>query len=237
MIQSNAIPFLLPTEGLALMELATSVYWRPVESEDRLNRLGLSSSILWEAVEFGYGHAAACTEHDPRVGKGVLTWSKINRGLRDILVPKGWTTENPKNYEMTIHPEGQFAIVVAKGDLSTGKEDQAPMTRARKGPVTQQIIHANQLGFADLSAEWDYANRKRETWILLHRLDPAGPVLRAELSLPSAMNRDGNVNEWKERIILQINDDLSGLATRLPIADPSVDDIIDVPVWMRKRTG
>ena len=219
------------------MELATNVFWRAVESEDRLFRLGLSSPTLWEALEFGYGHAAACTEHDPRVGKGVLTWTKINRGLRDHLIPMGWSKENPKNYEMTIHPEGHLAIVIARGNLSTGIADQTPMTRARKGPITQQIIQANQLSFADLSPEWDYDNRKRETWILLHHLDPNGPVLRAELSLPSAMNRDGNVNEWKERIILQENDDFSRLATRIPTSDSIVGDTIDVPVRTRRRTG
>ena len=220
------------------MQLAASIFWGPAEVEDRLYQLDLTQTSLWESVKYGQAFAAECTIHDPSVGKSVIAWTKVTRRLRDFLVPKGWLKENPNNYEMTVHPDRRLGIVASAGDSNTGIQDRTPMTRVQKGVMTKRIINDNQPSFSDVSFDpkWRKPTEKRKTWILLfHIYGRNSDKVRAELSLPVATNLDGRVSVWEERIILSDPDDRFQIETSHPEFDPTVDDLIDVPVKPKEK--
>ena len=221
------------------MEIEQEVYWRPVEVADRLGYLGLTPDDLWESVSFGLGYAAECTANDPPAGRGYIAWVKINRMLRDLLIPKGWSKDNAQNYATTVHESGDWAIAVASGDSRTGRRNETPATRTEKGPVTQQVIGANQLSFGNIpgaDTQWQRSGSAttRRTWLLLHYFDEDADETRAELSLPAAMTQDGFVVEWQTRIILPIPLDDPSIGWSSGIDDgPEDTGDIDIPVEMR----
>ena len=208
------------------VEIESKVYVKQVDVAGRLSDLGLTEDLLLQALLFGFGYAAEGTRHDPANLAGLLIWGKTNRMLGDQLAPKGWTRKNIQNYPTTVHPSGAWAIAVAAGDERTGT-GKTPATRTEKGPVTRRVVDQNQLSFALISPEFE--RPRRQTWLLLHRLDEETEELRAELSLPAEMTEDGFVTEWQERIVLSTASTSSTPAT---VADdsPSDRDAIDVPV-------
>lgn len=138
---------------------------------------------------------------------GLMMWGKVTRAfIRDILIPKGWTKDNSRNYATTVSPNGQYAIVVVPGDVFTSRKDGNPTTRNERGPATIDAIISNQLQLSDISNEFPSLG-VRQTWFLLHyeEIDKeTGEIndIRLELSLPVG-DTDGVVDEWVERIILQ----------------------------------
>ena len=206
------------------MEPATFI--DPIEAQDRLSALDIDPQDLLAAVSFGQAFWADATLHDPRSSVGITAWGKTVRMLRDILVPKGWTVENHHNYELTVHPSGDFAIAVSAGDDRTAlSDDLLPETRAPKGVWTTRVVNANklQLSFAEVSPEW--VQQIRQTWMLLYYRDNKTDELRVELSLPVGMNEDGRVDEWQERIVLTNSDELN--------IGGEDTGYIDVPVEMK----
>ncbi len=219
------------------MDFATKLYQKPVEATDRLNYLGLNADILLQAVEFGLGYLTECTNHDPPSGRGIITWMKTTRMLRDLLIPHGWTKENSQNYATTVHPSKGWAIAVSQGDSRTGNPDMTPATRAEKGPATEKVVSVNQSGFASISADPNWRSPERQTWILLLYQDEDADEVRAELSLPVVMNPEGYITEWSERIMLSSPDsrlgaDLNPAALGGGSADDDSGDI-DIPVELK----
>ena len=214
------------------MQSAVEVYFHPIEVDDRLGNLDLDVDTLWRSLQFGQAYAADCTRHDPPSGKGIIAWDKVNRMLRDLLVPSGWSIENHMNYAMTVHPNGKWAVIVATGDEQTGLPTGAPQTRSSKGPATQRAIsrNINQLSFAQLDPTWS-VRPARLTWILLYRFDAEDYSIYGELSLPVSMTSDGHVNRWQTRIMLS---DPKGDSMVTPVT-PQFEggDDIDVPVELK----
>jgi hypothetical protein len=186
-------------------EAERQVYGDAVEVAGRLHDLGVSQSVLQEALQTGLRHAFACTRHDPPSLPGILAWGKTVRHLRDRLVPAGWEISNASNYATVIHPGGGFAIAVAAGNVHTGVGDANPSTRAEKGPATRSAVQENQLTFFDVRESFPPPRREpgKQTWLLLHYADEEAGEIRAELSLPADMTDDGYVADWRERIILE----------------------------------
>src|SRR5206468_224233 len=72
---------------------------------------------------------------------------------------------------------------------------------------TAEVVRWNRqqltLDFGDPSAVIESINTPgRSTWLFLMHRDLATRLLRIELSRPISMNKDGRVDEWAERIIL-----------------------------------
>jgi hypothetical protein len=77
-----------------------------------------------------------------------------------------------------------------------------PTTKYPKGYATAQAVDTNgqlRFDFDEVPVETPPASDELTTWFLLYQLD--GDVIRAEISLPSAMDGD-RISEWEERIIL-----------------------------------
>ena len=187
------------------MESSAKVYAEPVTVTGRLHELDVRESTLIEAVRYGLQFVRESTRHDPRTALGMLAWGKVTRGLRDRLIPLGWTMDNERNYDISIHPSKGYAIAVSAGDKNTGNEDRSPTTSGEKGQCTKDAVLQNsQLQFSRvLPAEFPpKITDTLQTWILLYHIDPKDEQIRVELSLPAGMNNDDRIATWHERIIL-----------------------------------
>jgi hypothetical protein len=174
-----------------------------VEAADRLAELGLTVDLIERAIMRAAAEAATCTAFDPPIMAGFMRYGRTVRFLREELVPQGWDYDSPRNFCRTISPNREFAIVSTSGDEATGYPEQTPTNKYPKGYATAQAVDTNgQLGFDfdGLSVEEPpLGDDQLATWFLLYQID--GDVIRAELSLPSAMD-EGSISDWEERIIL-----------------------------------
>lgn len=214
------------------------IYAKPPDRATRLFGLDVHEDVLRDAVQFGVGHVLECTFHDPASLSGILGWGKITRGLRDRLVPLGWTPERARNYETTVHPDGGWAIVVAGGDPFTGQPDRSPTTRSEKGPATKDAVSENQRSFADIDPSFPRPDVvkiavARRTWFLLYFADTDQEEIRSELSLPEQMTHDNYVMTWRERIILEPIK--IGIGPH-PAADDALDNG-DIDIDIGRRAG
>jgi hypothetical protein len=169
----------------------------------RLASLGLDAELIERVVRRADADVSTFTEFDPPIMAGLTRWGRMSRYLREELVPRGWTYDNPRNLARTIHPSGEFAIVAATGDELTGLAALLPSTRYRKGDATVQAVAVNEqltFDFGDaFTADLTTDAGALLTWILLFFEDEA--EFRVELSLPDGIE-DGRITSWAERIIL-----------------------------------
>jgi hypothetical protein len=181
-----------------------------IESEavDRLTELDLSAELIERVIRRADAEASMCTALDPPIMEGLTRWGRMNRFLREELIPAGWRFDNPRNLPRTIHPSGEFAIVATTGDELTGLADAVPATKYLKGDATVRAVETNEqltLDFDDFDLGQDDGRADSSgdllTWFLLYHANEEG--FRVELSLPDAIV-DGRIISWAERIILPV---------------------------------
>lgn len=177
-----------------------------ISGPERLAELDLTVDVVTNALAAADRESAHCSDLDPPILEGLLRWGRTTRALREQLVPQGWGYDNPNNLARTIHPSGDFAVVVATGDVGTGLPSSGAGPRHARGYATEQAIHANgQLTF-EFGSLLHLATAGRSsglghlrTWFLLYHAEPE--QFRAELSLPQGFDR-GRITRWSERILL-----------------------------------
>ena len=177
----------------------------PIDVPHRLRQLDLKESILRIAVEQGHAEWANCTLNDPPMFRGLVPWAKILRSLRESMIPEDWKRLEDGGQSFVVNKSGTLAITVATGDRYTGVKGETPSTKSGKGPKTQLAIAQNALAwtlYGDIRTAEKQQADARITWILLFYRDDETSEIRCELSLPARMNDEGQVDEWKERIIL-----------------------------------
>lgn len=176
-----------------------------ISGPERLAELDLTVDAIAIALAAADHESAQCSDLDPPILAGLLRWGRATRALREQLVPLGWTYDNPNNLARTIHPTGDFAVVLATGDEGTGLPDSGAGPRHARGFATEQAIHANgQLSFEfgsllQLATGRSAGIGHLQTWFLLYHPDPE--YFRVELSLPRVIDR-GRITRWTERILL-----------------------------------
>ena len=124
------------------------------EASGRLAELGLTIELIERVVRRADAEASMCTALDPPIMEGLTRWGRMNRFLREELIPAGWRFDNPRNLPRTIHPSGEFAIVATTGDELTGLAGLLPATKYLKGDATVQAIAVNEqltLDFGDFA--------------------------------------------------------------------------------------
>lgn len=185
---------------------------------------GLTKEILIEVIKRSEIARDSCTKNDPPSTPGYNAWSTTVRALRDLLVPQGWERNDDQNYSTVISPAKDIAIAVATGNDATGDETREPNTKYPRGAATQAAVDENKLLYSLFApTPEEEAEAKRATWILLKkRVDDTA---YAELSLPASMTKDGFVEEWDTRIILD-----PILIDPSVILDDDLTDDIDIPV-------
>lgn len=210
---------------------AATVKTNQIEVADALAELGLTTEILIEAIIRGEIARDRCTANDPPCAPGFYAWSGTVRGLRDILLPQGWTRNDDDNYSRVVSPDKLIALAVVTGDDGTGNREVDPKTKYPKGPATQAAVSSNQwsLNFGEDASD-ESANEDAETWITWMLLKKrSGDSVLAELSLPSSMTDDGQVESWQTRIILNP----IVIEPNIEVEDESSETPIDVPVRRR----
>lgn len=176
------------------------------EVDVALAKLSLDRKVLGEALQAGYLASASCTENDPPNYAGMSQWARTVRGLRERVLPLGWSKCDARGYSTVVDPFGRIAIAVASGCENTGRNNgKSPTTKSEKGPRTANAVltNKNQLElFPETLPPVRIADEGQDklTYILLFHRDRA--EIRAELSLPASMGSDGHINGWAERIIL-----------------------------------
>ena len=203
------------------------------EASGRLAELGLTIELIEHVVRRADAEASICTALDPPIMEGLTRWGRMNRFLREELIPAGWRFDNPRNLPRTIHPSGEFAIVATTGDELTGLAGLLPATKYLKGDATVQAIAVNEqltLDFGDFAPGPIGGSRDMLTWFMMFHTDEEG--FRVELSLPNAIT-DGRITSWAERIILPVfprdDDRLTSLVT------PDSGDLDEVVVEVTRR--
>lgn len=207
---------------------AAAVKTSTIEVVNALADLGLTSEILIEAIRRGEIARDSCTANDAPGAPGFYAWAQTVRGLRDILMPQGWVRNDDVCYSRVISPDKSIAIAVVTGDDGTGNKDMSPKTKYPKGTATQAAVNSNQWSLfgEPLSVETEEP-QTWITWMLLRKR--TGDSVFAELSLPSSMTKDGQVESWQTRIIL--NPIL--IDPNIEIDDDSSEPPIDVIVRRR----
>ncbi len=203
------------------------------EVTDRLAELGLKAEILEFALRGADAEARTYTQLDPPNMQGMARYSRTVRLLRELLLPLGWSYDNPRNLARTVSPDRQVAVIATLGDAATGVPHVRPSTRYEKGIATVEAVSRN---FVQLSLPMDVGDDPPvdpdmdgiATWILLYNVTES--EIRAELSLPDSMV-DGYIDTWLERIILP----------PIPLhATPSVTaavPVVEPDVIITRRTG
>ena len=207
------------------------------EASGRLAELGLTIELIERVVRRADAEASMCTALDPPMMEGLTRWGRMNRFLREELIPAGWRFDNPRNLPRTIHPSGEFAIVATTGDELTGLAGLLPATKYLKGDATVQAIVINEqltLDFGDFAPGPDDipvgGSGEMLTWFMMFHTEEE--AFRVELSLPNAIT-DGRITSWAERIILPVfprdDDRLTSPVT------PDRDDLDEVVVEVTRR--
>jgi hypothetical protein len=215
--------------------LPQKIFLKAHEVDGRLHELGLDRTMLINVVRRGQYAHASCTANDPPLFAGFTAWAQMVRASREYLLPKGWSRSNENNYCLVIDPAGDVAIAIATGDEGTGQPHANPTTKSSKGPRTVDAVTANQvqlelpLNCPPIPKRLVEQTEKRMTWVLLVHRGVDG--VRSELSLPFAINEEGFIDAWRERIVLgvvPIDPDLEGFK-------PSPNDQPDIAIDIKRR--
>jgi hypothetical protein len=181
----------------------------PLGVRARLDELGLEAEELTGSLLNGASAMALCTANHPPIYAGLTFWAESVRSLRDRKMGHGWTRSDARNYSTIVSPNRSIQIAIARGDEWTGIEKAPhgkPSTQHPKGNATELAVKANlQYSlFDEIPEPAELPDAPLITWVLLHyRL---GHRIRCELSQPTRINTSGFVEEWAERIILNVID-------------------------------
>lgn len=189
------------------MAINSSLFEPTATVDERLEALGISRQILYDAIMAGEAARATCTSNDPPILPGLLAWGRTVRALGELLAPLGWKRRDEGNYSTIEDGRLGIAIAVATGDEATGDVRLLPRTKYPKGPITARVVERNnqQLRLFEDLEERSPADESTDvqaalTWILL--IARVGDEVRFELSLPAEIGDDERIEAWTERLIL-----------------------------------
>lgn len=122
------------------------VAWSPssLQDPDGLPDLGLTTEIVHRGLFAAVTDAQLCTEADAPNAPGFILWTRVNRYLREELVPLGWTIHQKDLILRTVHPSGYFAITAISASGGVGNGD-ARNVRAKnpKGAAVKRVVDRN----------------------------------------------------------------------------------------------
>lgn len=216
----------------------------PTDVDFALSRIGVDRTILLNAAEEGERARQNCTDNHPVSAGGTEFYLQTVRALRDQLLPD-WSKKCDRGSELTISPDGKYAIVVASGDENVGTTTP-PRTKCRKGrqmrrAASRNVASLNQFDLFPLTradAAAVVAERERNpsllTFVLLaHRTDEEVIV---ELSLVTGMDDNGYPDEWGVRYLVG-SLPLHGAPVVDKRADDAADDDDDFNVPVKRRNA
>lgn len=190
------------------MNIAQNVVHEVNEVDKTLQLLGITSQQLREIVSKGQMIRATVTNNHPQTAAGTFVYHETVRAKRDILMACGWTSHTVNNCELTAHPGKNITISVSGGNKETGNQYGTPQTKNPKGSQTELLVveNSNQLDMFSPNNEQQEDKLDDTTcqnWMLLYYPDFQNNEVRLELSLPTSIGRNGKVNNWRLRLILE----------------------------------
>ena len=209
------------------------VHKLPAEVASRLKqRFDLPEAAFIQAVQQGFiDRSNASPPFDPTTAAGTDGWRYTVRSIRQQADARGWKIADPHNLPLIVNETLEVNIAVMSGDDRTGLPHLKPKTKHPHGAMIKAAIARNidQLDmFPDLikGEEPSIEEMLRyETWILLVHI--TDDEIRAELSLPKSVSQKDFVNDWAERIIIDIP--LPGAESEsAPVVDNGPDILPDV---------
>lgn len=197
---------------------------------------GISESDLRATVMDCFRSFVSAGPLHPKGSGGTLAWIHGIRALRAVLIPKGWTSDDPRNQPRVVSPDGKHAITVICGDENTGNPNRIPLTRNKRGSQTTNSVYYNarQQDLFPVSREelqrFNPGETQQQTlWILLFHVDVPNRAVHFELSRPINMGENEKVDDWAPRFImppLQLDEPNV-------IQGPTPGPDIDIPVTPR----
>lgn len=181
--------------------------WSPSspQSPRDLPKLGLTAEIVHRALFAAVTDAQLCTKADAPTASGFILWTRVNRYLREELVPMDWTIRQKDLILRTVHPSGAFAITAISASGGVGQID-ARNVRAKnpKGAAVKRVVDKNGTApfvFGDPRVD-DVSLEDEEipTWFLLYKWQEG--VIHTELSYPIDMS-GSFVDKWNPRLLIE----------------------------------
>jgi hypothetical protein len=177
---------------------------------NRVAQLGLAVEELRKAVWAGEIARQDCTPLDPVAIPGTEAWRWATRRLREFKVIHGWRPDDRHGFPLVVNPTTAVAVAVSSGTRETGKDEPGkwPTTRNPKGSVVDGIVRQQrrQLLLPEMEESTPLVASPDQNefmvWFLLVYFDPKEEKAFCELSRPSAIDENGFIEDWDERIIL-----------------------------------
>jgi hypothetical protein len=194
-----------------------------------LQQIGITEDTLRNAVMRGEIARRSCTELDPPTRGGFNAWAETMRAIREDLVPKGWRHVQGGSCP-TVSPDGKIAIIVQTGDEATGTQrGGSPRSKNPKGPAVLLAVANNNQRLLWGDVDDPKVPLPVETWVVLVGRDR--DQVRFELSLPSRVDADGRIVEWKQRITF------SPIQTEPQVPVAPMEDTGEIDIDVRKKNA
>lgn len=171
----------------------------------KLSDMGLTYEILSNAVLEGHLQKQRLSKYAPPLYKGLAPWGHTAIALREQLVNKGWSYNDEFNLNRTIDPKNNFALVISSGNAGVGKLGYNPSTMNKKGELSEVLAEVNNekqlsLFVVDSPKKRKYNIQNMLHWFFLYYNDI--DKLWIELATPRALDSNGRISTWFQRIIL-----------------------------------
>lgn len=205
--------------------MTTMIY--TTDAEEALhNLLGLPLEAVAEAARIWWTEVRAVDPFRPRNGAAFAGWDHGTGALRLAASRFGYQPKNEKGVPLAMNRERGTAIQLLAGTGASGDQRRTPTTKNARGKVAGYVALAQQ-SFQGWSKE--HVATGFSTWIVLPCVLPSG-ALRFEVSRARALDTNGNVIAWHERIIPC---PLDGVQPGRRIVAPDPTDEIVIPTRRR----
>lgn len=189
------------------MALVKKVIHDADEVSSVLEMIGVTANQLREIVSKGQMIRNTVTPNHPITAAGTFAYHETVKAKRDTLLPLGWTRQTVNNCELTAHPVKNITISVSGGNGETGNQYGIPETKNPKGSQTELLVIENSYQDDMFAPKNDLAAGRFDeivcqNWILLYHHDPLRNEVRIELALPTSIGRNGKINGWHLRLII-----------------------------------
>ncbi len=181
-----------------------------IETEVRLNEIGLEKSKLIEVVDAAFIARANATDHHPKNAGGMFSWLDGVRQMRDSFVGDKWQSSRHSSVDYIECPTDMVRIGFCNVVVAASIEhDPEPVSPRRNSAIESCYANCQQYGLPHMGEK-----KQNDPWKTYYLM--VGEDGTAELSLPLKCE-SGKFYELVERIFLVTQDDLD--------SDFSFDDV------------
>lgn len=199
-------------------------------ADARVAELGFPMSVLRPTIETWIAGRNSGTPFHAANYPGTEAYHQSLAELRIQGQPIGLEPRTRDGVELCVCNETRVGVVVSLGNARTGDIENLqlkPSTKYPRGPRSREVLTV-QTSLFPVDAQ---ATCEEEVWILLFLMTDEGET-RVELSLPSVIDDEGTIVNWRERILLGCYP--SGSGSRRPLVR-DLEPTADVVVPMKKR--